>query len=1432
MKPPKLTYLLIALVFILSGAINPALALADDSAPATSFLGKITDWLSGLRHSMFNQITGRVVGDSCSTDDECTTGEYCGQVLGSGVCCPTGETCCIDSQECPADKYCEGKHYGTIGICDPRLSLGETCRIERECIEGLYCADNVCAEEPALVRIGQTCRYDTECETGNCGPMEEGSINICCASGGTCCNANYPCPDGYECNGIDAICEQLQLKSDGEMCSSGSECSSGNCQNGRCCPSGKTCCTEQSQCASDEYCHIFDYYCKDKLQDGTACSTDTGLDLGCLSGNCYDGICCEDGKTCCASDNDCDPGQECGPGYYCITAQTQAKSPDGSLCTYDEDCESDWCGGICCQYPETCCKNLGGGDGSGGSSLCGWDQWCDASQFYCKEDLPDGTACGTQGVSGDFDLDGKYTCASDWCKNGICCESGKECCASDSDCPSGQVCGSDSYCAEDQQETQQSWKSNGESCSGDSECETGNCGNEICCSYGKTCCDSDYDCEDGNECGNNYYCIEASEKLNGESCSGDSDCASGNCRNSICCTYGETCCDSYNDCDYDDTCGDNHYCIEYVECTTDSDCETDSFICTICDSGHMKCYNNACFDCRISSHCISGYICENHICVVGEETVTKKSNGESCSSDTECKSGNCDYRVCCTYGKTCCTRTPDSCTVGYYCGNDYYCIAMSPVEEKEECAPDCNPSFIGDGRCHFKCDVPACNFDDGDCKAFYGFGAEEPSVKKELGKDCTFNHECFSGNCRYVCCKTGETCCEHSGDCPYKHKCGNNNYCVIDETYSRCGDGRCGADENCLSCKKDCLESEKSCCVSISNIPNEYKHNTRVGEFGYCCMGDIQDDPCDGYKEKPEGEFRAALFPNANYFNRETKIYEYPGNDITLTVVLTNKMDEMIRGSIRIFDSGTILHKKGFSIRRDSEKNIDIDFTGEFGTEYNNIFAKITYGIGDKAEKHHYTTLPSKIKTKEQTKKQYEKKDLNDIINLQEKKRSGIYRTEVLILDQPFKDAQIITEILGLIGTLSGDNPLKPDPFSLMSELLGMQEHLYVVSSITGKTVPALIADRSGVLSQRNYREGDMVRLLVSTKIAGLETNPGILTIPAAGDIDDKYSHEPATKLGTKRFTKIKYMKTTVDISGYGFITKRKVSSDKKKVAYMVTDFDNHIWVDVSGISSVPHFKTGTLIRYEGQPTYPNAKIEDLGIIGKHVSAYFVEGMGNYKTEDFKPDETAIKTEIGIGTVLPLDFVKPYNNKPTEFSKNPSNCFMTGTVNDLVILYGTDDARAAAGYVRDAWSYATTVNGREEGLGEVFSATFDRHSPQYDEPGMTDVRGLTNEQENHNMIYLTTSNDDNYYLFLEDKLTCRFRDDRIYDPVREKYFDSCINIIKNYHKSGTYIVAVLAKNKDALNDARKFISPAHCSSFRTLLNANQDYYMIKDGEIY
>lgn len=424
-------------------------------------------------------------------------------------------------------------------------------------------------------------------------------------------------------------------------------------------------------------------------------------DCGSCPEDCLDSgnVCCDgveiDGGECC-TDSDCSPGEECS-SYECVTSSGQGeKDANGQACDYDSECQSDWCSYVCCEHGKPCCAS---------DYNCQPDYQC-GPDHYCIRRTVNNKAAGGSCVY-------NTECQSGWCSYGVCCAYGKRCCLYSSECGSGQTCGSGFYCVE----PAASQYSNGHSCLHGSDCSSGNCENDVCCAYGKTCCSYDYECPSDYACSLDYfYCVYTSEKLGaGEHCSSDSDCEEGLWCNWLspydlydgigaCCEYGKGCCDNPSG---------------------------DAFT-----MGEGK-----------TGKCNQDYTVE-----VTESAAEKYQNGHSCDNDADCSSGNCKNDVCCEYGKTCCSYGYE-CPAGYSCSSgDYYCVYQTAKKTKwESCSvnDECETGLCSGGVCtcydcdgNLECDVPnvPCS------------GTEKPESApitgtKELCEECGGNSECKSGLC-------------------------------------------------------------------------------------------------------------------------------------------------------------------------------------------------------------------------------------------------------------------------------------------------------------------------------------------------------------------------------------------------------------------------------------------------------------------------------------------------------------------------------------------------------------------------------------------------------------------------------------------------------------------------------------------------------------
>ncbi|HEX4448729.1 MAG TPA: hypothetical protein VH044_18425, partial [Polyangiaceae bacterium] len=151
--------------------------------------------------------------------------------------------------------------------------------------------------------------------------------------------------------------------SGGNTCQSGQDCRSGLCANGAC---ADTCCSSQQQsneCATGSVCRFavfpgagFDVHdtpwCGPPV--GTVVNNSpcaVGLDGTCQSGKCGPGRC----EAVCRSTADCLTGQSCSyglaPNAKDIIAgctSTSGAGADGTACTLNADCQSNFCDGAHC----------------------------------------------------------------------------------------------------------------------------------------------------------------------------------------------------------------------------------------------------------------------------------------------------------------------------------------------------------------------------------------------------------------------------------------------------------------------------------------------------------------------------------------------------------------------------------------------------------------------------------------------------------------------------------------------------------------------------------------------------------------------------------------------------------------------------------------------------------------------------------------------------------------------------------------------------------------------------------------------------------------------------------------------------------------------------------------------------------------------------
>jgi hypothetical protein len=437
---------------------------------------------------------------------------------------------------------------------------------------------------------------------------------------------------------------------------------------GNCAPSGQAC-QQNSNCCGG---NCFDQICANTVTQcgGVACPAGA-------TGCCDDGCCstpanqCNQEGLCCAPN--C-PGRECGPDG-CGKAGTCGTCRSGQTC----DTQTGQCLGAACSpasCPNGCCDEDGDcqpgdsrqacGDGGVSCTQCGPNQFCSTETGTCRDNPP---------------------CSPETCPNGCCdLQNGTHVCRTDR-----RGCGPGGPC-----------------CNG--------------------CCDNDQAClpgDDAGACGAGGSRCVACDPLGGQCDQGRCQCDANNCPHGCC----------------DDGPGNPGLC--FVDdprfCAS-----TGGSLCVACPSGTSCCPGNQ----------TCGLL-----------------NGQHCSEDSQCCTGNCFDNVCADLVTRCGNQTCDPPAKG--CGGNQCCFAPFDLG----CAHGC----CGDG---FKC----CN---GFCCPVDHICCPNDSEDNALGCCAPGSTCCLNG----MCCPSGVCCGEVSLCCPSGNCCGDT--CCVDPTDFCCGGGCCPEGASC-----------------------------------------------------------------------------------------------------------------------------------------------------------------------------------------------------------------------------------------------------------------------------------------------------------------------------------------------------------------------------------------------------------------------------------------------------------------------------------------------------------------------------------------------------------------------------------------------------------------------------------------------------------
>ncbi|MFT5429461.1 MAG: hypothetical protein ACI9OJ_000132 [Myxococcota bacterium] len=724
-------------------------------------------------------------GDACRTtcesDAQCQPGLFCS----GGSCLLKGS----DGDPCFGDAQCTSDHCNN-GFC---CSSGACCSQASDCDDGNVCTTEQCSGQK---KCGIT--FNTlQCEAGACDGLGYTAAKTCktgvCSEGGTTsdCDKGNPCRN-YGCTPTGCT-ETLALN--GTVCEGASclgsnftpahTCNGGQCQNpgaapcqsGNTCVSGSLCgngCTDSAQCQNGWYC-TGSGNCQPQRDNGDSCSTDDQ----CSSSHCTNGFCCAAGL-CCSKSTDCDDTNVC-------TNDTCSASFICSNTNNTVQCETGSCDGLTFTSPTNC--SLGSCTVGGSQQDCSGNNSCKSYSCTAAGCLADNQPAGLQCAAPSctaFILTTASTCnssgscsqggTSSSCAGGYSCLDSSTCrssCTDNGHCAPGSYCGS-GVC--------QPKRVNGDSCLGLDQCASGYCANGYCCN-GPTgdCCAEDFHCNDSNscttdQCGNQFGCTYSAntDQCASASCDGLSHTAETYCQSSDC-TDGGTVSD----------CSGSNPCKIYG-CSTVGCSQGDV------DAG-IQCAGQTCTGFNLTQ----ALTCNGNGSCSGGGTVAACPGGLTCADANNCRStcGNnthCQADFFCASGLCQAKRdNGDSCTTANQCGSDYcgagFCCtdngtgvtccggASAQCDDGNECTDDsCGGGFacVNTNNTGAVCQDASCNV-----------------------KTFTFAKTCFDGAC--IAGGSQSTCQPDSAcrrfPCVVASSPGDPQGCVVvDEPLGvPCGSGSC-----------------------------------------------------------------------------------------------------------------------------------------------------------------------------------------------------------------------------------------------------------------------------------------------------------------------------------------------------------------------------------------------------------------------------------------------------------------------------------------------------------------------------------------------------------------------------------------------------------------------------------------------------------------
>ncbi|MDI3291309.1 MopE-related protein [Polyangium sp. 15x6] len=708
-----------------------------------------------------------------------------------GLVCPNK---CLVGQSCNVDSDCISNLCQAANKKCIQKGPGDVCATNEECSTG-YCVDNVCCNT-ACNGVCQACTTAKKGggTNGFCGPVADNTDpdSDCdlqeastCQNTGVCVGGNCAkYAAGTQCQ--TATCTGPNTENQADTCDGLGACVPKNekdCSPYACVSNGcKSSCVTDGECANGNFCET--PQCQPKRQAGANCTAANQ----CLSGSCVDGVCCLTNcagtclacnipgslGTCTAITANQDPANECNPGS--CDGGGQCQKSNGASCSNNAQCVSGNCvDGVCCNT--TCVGTCLACSLSGSVGTC--------TNIPANAD-PD-SECNPGACNGLGDCQGVVAttctqpsdCASGFCVDGYCCN---EACTGACEACSGLVKG---------------------------EGQNGTCGPI------KAGLDPASECNPGACNG-----AKACQSNNGASCTQNSQCASGNCVDGVCCNLA--CTGSCQACNVQNNVGT---CVN-IPGNQDPANECNPGSC----NGLGQCQVDLGAPCSSADQCTSGFcadgVCCNAACSGLCQACTTALKGTGING--ECGAiiaGTDPQNECGQQGVDTCGRT-GFCDGGGACElytNGTVCQTASCTGNTKVNPDTCNGMGLCQDGGSMSCGAYACN--GGQCEA----------------APCTNDAQCATGNFCDLMTSTCKPKLAAGATCSGANEC-STNFCI---------DGVC--------CLTTCTDECKSCAVpgnlgTCTNVPSGQPDANPACQGVQVCNGsgkcvDTNGQPCAANSE-------------------------------------------------------------------------------------------------------------------------------------------------------------------------------------------------------------------------------------------------------------------------------------------------------------------------------------------------------------------------------------------------------------------------------------------------------------------------------------------------------------------------------------------------------------------------------------------------------